>query len=570
MADFYISPSGSNGNSGTQASPWLDLSYAIMNSSSGDTIYCASGSYPTDTGSESDLTLLSPRSILGPNVGIPYDGVRGAEAEIDTSNEITISSGSVVIDGLEFVGSPSPSPVRLLNTSSVGDIDNVFVSNNIFSGASPNGISVFRSGGSEVRSITDVTIDGNLIDGPTASGMFIDPFGGTAPSFNFDGFLIENNKVANMSTDWGILLDGVNNFTVRNNIIDSCKRSLGIKGGRIASSPTGLVEGNTVTAGSDTNHLYSFGHPDDTSQLDANCVCQGNTFLYDTDVATALFYGGVIGNCKGLTFKNNTVRASGSTLTTDTTLLVEALSSGGNLIISDNTFDGGTVSALTGGIVLLTSSSGIPAGSSILAERNFYSGFGSGVATFPSKIDEGASVIVRGSDFTGLPTGINNAGTGTGIIDGRFNCWGGTGASGGAVDPDTGAVADGDGAEVSTFVLFDPQTCGYEGPFEESTFRSLSTNGDLTGGGPSGTVPTRNTPATESSQGDIEEAQYEGAINIHGTDGEQKFITKGGGSGNWETTLNAEGGGNNLTRRNSGVVTNYNDNAGRFDNPGKA
>jgi len=52
------------------------------------------------------------------------------------------------------------------------------------------------------------------------------------------------------------------------------------------------------------------------------------------------------------------------------------------------------------------------------------------------------------------------------------------------------------------------------------------------------------------------------------TAGGQKFITKGGGSGNWETTLNAEGNGN-LTRKNSGIVMNYNDSPGRFDNPGK-
>lgn len=31
MADFYISPSGSNGNTGTELSPWRDLSYAVAN-----------------------------------------------------------------------------------------------------------------------------------------------------------------------------------------------------------------------------------------------------------------------------------------------------------------------------------------------------------------------------------------------------------------------------------------------------------------------------------------------------------------------------------------------------------
>ncbi len=45
MASYYIATTGSDSNTGTQASPWLTLAHAYANSASGDTINVAAGAY---------------------------------------------------------------------------------------------------------------------------------------------------------------------------------------------------------------------------------------------------------------------------------------------------------------------------------------------------------------------------------------------------------------------------------------------------------------------------------------------------------------------------------------------
>ncbi len=74
MATVYISPTGSNSNSGTYASPWLTLAYAYTNTTTSDTIYFMNGTHTwlsatmtsrTFQGESPTLTIVSAGSYTG-------------------------------------------------------------------------------------------------------------------------------------------------------------------------------------------------------------------------------------------------------------------------------------------------------------------------------------------------------------------------------------------------------------------------------------------------------------------------------------------------------------------------
>ena len=57
---YYVSPAGSDANSGSQNAPWLTLSHAVSTATSGDTVYVAPGHYNTNTIPYTPLHLNVP------------------------------------------------------------------------------------------------------------------------------------------------------------------------------------------------------------------------------------------------------------------------------------------------------------------------------------------------------------------------------------------------------------------------------------------------------------------------------------------------------------------------------
>jgi hypothetical protein len=67
-ATYYVSPGGSDANSGSQNAPWLTLSYAVSAAASGDTVYVAPGHYNTDGTQFRPLHLNVPgQTFIGTN-----------------------------------------------------------------------------------------------------------------------------------------------------------------------------------------------------------------------------------------------------------------------------------------------------------------------------------------------------------------------------------------------------------------------------------------------------------------------------------------------------------------------
>jgi hypothetical protein len=78
-ANRYVSPSGNDGNSGTEASPWKTLNYAFSQLNAGDTLWMRGGAYR-----ESGITLSKSGTSSSPIVVANYPGeapvVDGAQA----------------------------------------------------------------------------------------------------------------------------------------------------------------------------------------------------------------------------------------------------------------------------------------------------------------------------------------------------------------------------------------------------------------------------------------------------------------------------------------------------------
>lgn len=100
MATKYISPTGSNGAAGTSGAPWQTLAYAVTNTSAGDTIVCAAGTYTFTT-----QTFSSSRTITGPAVssGLPTAIFNGAASSFSSRAvwEVT-SSATLTLNNLRF------------------------------------------------------------------------------------------------------------------------------------------------------------------------------------------------------------------------------------------------------------------------------------------------------------------------------------------------------------------------------------------------------------------------------------------------------------------------------------
>ena len=97
-ATYYVATAangGSNGNTGTEASPWLTLTYAVSQASSGDTIIIGPGTYSSDA----EITINVPLTIQGHGRDETiFDGTSSAAAEgflIITADDVTVSNMTI-------------------------------------------------------------------------------------------------------------------------------------------------------------------------------------------------------------------------------------------------------------------------------------------------------------------------------------------------------------------------------------------------------------------------------------------------------------------------------------------
>ena len=102
-ATYYISPTGSDTNPGTEAKPWLSFAYAIdpARASCGDTLILRNGTYGDGT-STGKLSITKVACIAGNELIIRAENQRQAKINDDGSGKAVniVDSAYIIVDGL--------------------------------------------------------------------------------------------------------------------------------------------------------------------------------------------------------------------------------------------------------------------------------------------------------------------------------------------------------------------------------------------------------------------------------------------------------------------------------------
>ncbi len=117
---WYISPSGSDSNSGTQSSPWRTIEKTQSAGSSGDTVICMGGTYNDHTVSSSDGTYNYVHNITKKMTYQAYSGQTPVFNFSGTSTSyrpvgFNITVGGVVFTGIQVTGTPVGSQKLAVN-----------------------------------------------------------------------------------------------------------------------------------------------------------------------------------------------------------------------------------------------------------------------------------------------------------------------------------------------------------------------------------------------------------------------------------------------------------------------
>ncbi len=235
---YYISPSGSDSNSGTLSSPWKTIRYASSRLSPGDTLYVRGGTY-TGEGSGSSVpfrsgTSSAPVTVKAyPGESPVFDGGLSIQYLMVFSNV-----GYVVIDGIT------------VQRYAYGGIY-------IYSGA--NNITIqnctFRNIGTNANqhhgvyisspNVSNVTVRNNLFQNNAGAG--IHAWHGP----NANGVRIYNNVIT--GGQWGIILgDGAQNIEIYNNTIDHTDYGIdfGLAGQDVSTGVTNVTMKNNIISNS--------------------------------------------------------------------------------------------------------------------------------------------------------------------------------------------------------------------------------------------------------------------------------------------------------------------------------
>ena len=206
---YYVSPSGSNTNSGTStSSPWKTITYAISQATPGATIHVLAGTYnelvninKSGTALGGYITLLSDPAkaaiIDGTGLSIPNSQnglVNIASQSYVIVNGFEIRNYKTTNDSLEPLGvfvSGAGSNIQILNNH-IHDIANTGTAHPASNCGSPNpqAHGLLVAGTTAPAALTNITVDSNELDHLTT---------GCSESMTFDGnvdtFFATNNLV---------------------------------------------------------------------------------------------------------------------------------------------------------------------------------------------------------------------------------------------------------------------------------------------------------------------------------------------------------------------------------------
>lgn len=252
-ATYYVSPTGSDENRGSEAAPFREIRRAVQSTSAGDTILVADGTYLGFDVDGKEGAALAPITIKAVGTGAVVLPTSDREDNRDT---IFISSSAyVVVDGLRSynanraaarVDQSSHVTIRncVFGTNARWGIftdfsDDLLIEHNeCFGSLSEHGIYISSSGDRPV-------VRGNSCHDNFGAGIQLNANVNNGGDGIITGALIENNVCfGNGAAGGGVLnLDGVQDSVVRNNLLFNNNQATGIVNYQDdgAAGPRGMV-----------------------------------------------------------------------------------------------------------------------------------------------------------------------------------------------------------------------------------------------------------------------------------------------------------------------------------------
>jgi hypothetical protein len=353
-ADRYVSTTGSNGNTGTLASPYRNIDYAADRSGPGDTIFVRGGIYgeqvnPSRSGTAANRITIKNYANEIPIIDGTSISVGGQTALVDIGNESYIT-----IDGFHIrkliTATNSRTPLGILvDGASVGieilnceiyDIRNTGNNGNahgiLIQGTSSTAISDLVIRGNEVRDLVlgnseALVLNGN-VDGFEVSENFVHDcnnlgidligFEGNGPT-GLDqarNGVCRDNVVTNISTvsnpayngpsAAGIYVDGGRDIVIERNRVSQCDIGIELASEDPNGSTSGVIVRDNLIWDNLIGGIFVGGYqPSLGAAIDCSIV--GNT-LYEND--TSGEYNGEIlvqYNTNNLDVRNNLFIAGG-------------------------------------------------------------------------------------------------------------------------------------------------------------------------------------------------------------------------------------------------------------------
>jgi len=267
---YYVSPAGSDGNSGSSGSPFREIRKAVAVSAAGDTVLVADGDYlgfdlENRTGSASSVFTIqaqggnanvlptTDRSDNRDTIRISFcsyvviDGLRGSNANragvrVDQSDHVTVKNGVFGSNATWGIFTDFSDDLLLENNECYGSV-------------SQHGIYDSNSGDRPV-------VRGNRVHDNHASGIQLNADASQGGDGIISNAIVENNLIWGNGSGGGgaINLDGVHDSIVRNNLLYGNHAS-GITNFQIdgAAGPTGMqILNNTIDMASDSRWALLF------------------------------------------------------------------------------------------------------------------------------------------------------------------------------------------------------------------------------------------------------------------------------------------------------------------------
>ena len=250
-ADYYVSPSGNDGNSGAPTAPWRTLQKAANTAQAGDVVHVADGTYVGMNITRSG-TVSAPITFRAQGTGALVNA-RNAS----TDDNINIEGGSyIIIDGFVVEDAPRAG-IRIVNGNGVIIRNNVVARSGhtgILTGWTP-GIQIIdnvSSGAAAQHGIyvsnsrvapDDVVVRGNECFGNGQNGIQLNGDCWEGGDGVFTNALIENNVIHD--NNWkGFSLISVQNSVIRNNLIYDNGISAGAGGIHLVDQPNCSLPSN--------------------------------------------------------------------------------------------------------------------------------------------------------------------------------------------------------------------------------------------------------------------------------------------------------------------------------------